>query len=119
LSLWLNGALRKAGLERFEAAVVVKTICLLAGDGELRDRLEALKTTYEKDIEEIAGWSRLESELQAIVGVDRARELLSLLPRPQKTEHAEGPGAEKPKVKSVLSLSLPKHGVVLEAVGVP
>jgi hypothetical protein len=120
LSLWLNGTIRKAGLERFEAAVVVKTICLLAGDGELRDRLEALKTTYEKDIEEIAGWSRLESELEAIVGVDRARELLNLLPRPQKTEGvAEGPGAEKPKVRSVLSLSLPKHGVVLEAVGVP
>jgi hypothetical protein len=120
LSLWLNGALRKAGLERSEAEVVVKSICLLADDGELRDRLEALKTTYEKDIKEIAGWSRLETELQANVGVDKTRELLSLLPRPQKTEeHAEGPGAEKPKGKSVLSLSLPMRGVVLEAVGVP
>jgi len=120
LSLWLNGALRKAGLERFEAAVVVKSICLLAGDGEIKDRLEALKTTYEKDIDEIAGWSRLETELQAIVGIEKARELLSLLPKLKKNEeHAEGPGAEKPKVRSVLSLSLPKHGVVLEAVGVP
>jgi hypothetical protein len=119
LSLWLNGALRKAGLERFEAAVVVKSICLLADDGELRDRLEALKTTYEKDIEEIAGWSRLETELQAIVELDKARELLSLLPRPKKNEeHAEVPG-EKPRGNSVLSLSLPKLGLVLEAVGVP
>jgi hypothetical protein len=101
LSLWLNGALRKAGLERFEAAVVVKSICLLAGDGEIKDRLEALKTTYEKDIAEIAGWSRLESELEAIVGVDRARELLNLLPRPQKTEeYVEGP--EKPRSRYIV-----------------
>ena len=101
LSLWLNGALRKAGLKRFAAAVVVKSICLLAVDGELRDRLDALKTTYEKDIEEIAGWSRLESELEAIVGVDRARELLKLLPRPQKTEgYVEGP--EKPRSRYIV-----------------
>ncbi len=119
ISLWLNGALRKAGLERFEAAVVVKSICFLADDGELRDRLEALKTTYEKDVEEIAGWSRLETELQAIVGLEKARELLSLLPKPKKNEeYAEGPG-EKPRGKSVLSQSLPKRGLVLEAVGVP
>jgi hypothetical protein len=118
LSLWLNGALRKAGLERFEAAVVVKSICLLAGDGEIKDRLEALKTTYEKDVEAIAGWSRLESELEAIVGVDRARELLNLLPRQQKTK-GDSEGPEKPKGKTVLSLSLPMRGLVIEAVGVP
>jgi hypothetical protein len=101
LSLWLNGALRKAGLERFEAAVVVKSICLLAGDGEIKDRLEALKTTYDKDIDEIAGWSRLESELESIVGVEQSKRILSKLPRPQKTEgYVEGP--EKPRSRYIV-----------------
>jgi hypothetical protein len=118
LSLWLNGALRKAGIERFEAAVVVKTICLLAGDGEIKDRLEALKTTYEKDVEAIAGWSRLESELEAIVGVDRARGLLSLLPRPQKTgEHAEGP--DKPRSRYIVGGEVLPDGSLVEIVEGP
>jgi hypothetical protein len=118
LSLWLNGALRKAGIERFEAAVVVKTICLLAGDGEIKDRLEALKTTYEKDVEAIAGWSRLESELEAIVGVDRARELLSLLPRPRKTEeHAEGP--DKPRSRYIVGGEVLDDGSLVEVVEGP
>jgi hypothetical protein len=117
LSLWLNGALRKAGLDRFEAAVVVKAICLLAGDGEIKDRLEALKTTYDKDIEEIAGWSRLESELEAIVGVDRARELLSLLPRPKKSEHAEG--ADKPRSRYIVGGEVLPDGSLVEVVEGP
>lgn len=117
LSLWLNGALRKAGLDRFEAAVVVKSICLLAGDGEIKDRLEALKTTYDKDIEEIAGWSRLESELEAIVGVDRARELLSLLPRPKKSEHAEG--ADKPRSRYIVGGEVLPDGSLVEVVEGP
>jgi hypothetical protein len=117
LSLWLNGALRKAGLDRFKAAVVVKAICLLAGDGELRDRLEALKTTYEREMNEIAGWSRLESELEAIVGVDRARELLSLLPRPKKTEHAEG--ADKPRSRYIVGGEVLPDGSLVEVVEGP
>jgi hypothetical protein len=117
ISLWLNGALRKAGLNRFEAAVVVKAICLLAGDGELRDRLEALKTTYEREMNEIAGWSRLESELEAIVGVDRARELLSLLPRPKKTEHAEG--ADKPRSRYIVGGEVLPDGSLVEVVEGP
>jgi hypothetical protein len=118
LSLWLNGALRKAGLERFEAAIVIKSICLLADDDELRDRLEALKTTYEKDIEEIAGWSRLETELQAIVGVDRARELLSLLPKPKKNEgHAEGP--DKPRSRYIVGGEVLDDSSLVEVVEGP
>jgi predicted ATP-dependent serine protease len=125
LSLWLNGALRKAGLERFEAAVVVKSICLLADDGELRDRLEALKTTYEKDIEEIAGWSRLETELQTIVGLEKARKLLSLLPKPKKNEeHAEQDFEIKPlsqlvseakPIEWIVENLIPRYGLVILA----
>jgi hypothetical protein len=84
LSLWLNGALRKAGVPRFEAAVVVKSICLLADDPEINDRLTALKTTYERDVAEIAGWRRLREELASIVGEEKAGQLLGLLPRPEE-----------------------------------
>jgi len=80
LSLWLNGCLRKAGFERFDSAVIVKTICLLAGDEELRDRLEALRTTFERPLNEVGGWSYLRRELEAIVGPERAKEILDLIP---------------------------------------
>jgi hypothetical protein len=89
LSLWLNGALRKAGVPRFEAAVVIKSICLLADDPEINDRLTALKTTYERPLEEIAGWSRLKEELEAIVGPEKAEQLLGLLPRPKESEESK------------------------------
>lgn len=89
LSLWLNGALRKAGIDKFEAAVVVKSICLLAEDRELNDRLTTLKTTYERPIDEVAGWSYLERELISIVGPEKAGEILNLLPRPVKTEEKQ------------------------------
>jgi len=87
LSLWLNGALRKSGIERFEAAVIVKSICLLAGDLELKDRLTALKTTYERPIEEIGAWSYLKRELESIVGPSLACEVLKLLPANVGEEH--------------------------------
>jgi hypothetical protein len=112
LSLWLNGALRKAGVPRFEAAVVVKSICLLADDPEINDRLTALKTTYERDIAEVAGWSKLREELTSIVGEEKAKGLLSLLPSPREEK-------EDGKRRSVLSLVIPSGPVVLEAIGVP
>jgi hypothetical protein len=113
LSLWLNGALRKAGVPRFEAAVIVKSICLLAGDPEINDRLTALKTSYERDIAEIAGWPRLREELASIVGEEKAEGLLSLLPRPrEEAERREGE-----KHRSVLSLTIPSGPLVLEAIG--
>jgi rubredoxin len=89
LSLWLNGALRKAGVPRFEAAVVVKSICLLADDPEINDRLTALKTTYERDIAEVAGWSKLREELTSIVGEEKAEQFLRLLPRPEEGEESK------------------------------
>jgi hypothetical protein len=118
LSLWLNGALRKAGLDRFEAAVVVKSICLLAGDGEIKDRLEALKTTYDKDIDEIAGWSRLESELESIVGVEQSKRILSKLPRPQKTE-GDSEGPEKPRSRYIVGGEVLDDGSLVEVVEGP
>ncbi|MEM2690123.1 MAG: bifunctional DNA primase/polymerase [Nitrososphaerota archaeon] len=95
LSLWLNGALRKSGIERFEAAVIVKSICLLAGDPELKDRLTALKTTYERPIEELGAWSYLKRELESIVGPEQAAEILKLFPA--KDEEVKREAAEKPR----------------------
>jgi len=82
LSLWMNGALRKSGIPRFEAAVIVKSICLLAGDPELNDRLRALDDTYKKPFDQIAAWSKLREELSLIVGHEGAGRLLALLPSP-------------------------------------
>jgi len=84
LALWTAGALRKAGVARDEAELVIKTICALARDEELKDRLRALEDTYRKPIDEIAAWPRLEKELAAVVGEERARELMRLLPHPPK-----------------------------------
>jgi len=114
LSLWLNGALCKAGIPRFEAAVIVKAICLLAGDPELNDRLRALDDTYRKPLDQIAAWSKLREELSLIVGRDEAGRLLALLPSPpEQSDHRE---ARRIKI---LSLALPNQGLAIEAIGVP
>ena len=91
LALWLAGALRKAGVDKFDAAVVIKAICLLADDGEMRNRLNAVKDTYEKPIGEIAAWSRLEAELKTIFGENEASRLITLIPqsRPAAQEWPE------------------------------
>jgi hypothetical protein len=114
LSLWLNGSLRKCGISLGEAAVIMKSICLLADDPEVNDRLRALKDSYEKPLEEIAGWSKLRQELEAIVGSEKAKQLLGLLPRPKESE-----GGEKERHRSVLSLVIPSGPVGLEAIGEP
>ncbi|MEM4847152.1 MAG: bifunctional DNA primase/polymerase [Thermosphaera sp.] len=114
LSLWLNGALRKSGIERFEAAVIVKSICLLAGDPELKDRLTALKTTYERPIEEIGAWSYLKRELEAIVGPERASEILKMLPVKVDEEIRREHEQERPRVRYVLGGEVLGDGRVIE-----
>jgi hypothetical protein len=89
LSLWLNGALRKAGIPLCEAGVIVKSICLLADDPEILDRLRALQDSYSKPLEEIAAWGRLKQELAAIIGPEKAEELLGLLPRSRESEESK------------------------------
>jgi hypothetical protein len=89
LSLWLNSALRKAGIPRFEAATIIKGICLLAGDPELKDRLRTLDDTFRKPLSEIAAWTKLKEELSTIVGNAEAGKLLAILPSPP--EEDEGP----------------------------
>jgi len=103
LSLWLNGALRKSGVDKFEASVIVKSICLLSQDPELRDRLTALETTYVRRIEEIGAWSYLKRELESIVGPEHAAEILKLMPKiDEETKKEEK--ARKKKVSGPLVL---------------
>jgi len=116
LSLWLNGALRKSGIERFEAAVIVKSICLLAGDPELKDRLTALKTTYERPIEEIGAWGYLKRELESIVGPERSSEILKLLPVKIDEEIRREHEQERPRVRYVLGGEVLGDGRVIEIV---
>ncbi|MEM3398501.1 MAG: bifunctional DNA primase/polymerase [Nitrososphaerota archaeon] len=102
LSLWLNGALRKSGVDKFEAAVIVKSICLLSQDPELRDRLTTLETTYERPIEEIGAWSYLKAELESIIGPEHAAEVMKTLPTRIDEEIKRESLERKPRIRFVL-----------------
>ena len=81
LSLWLAGALRKAGVKLEHAEEFIRMLCGVARDPEVNDRLRALRDTYSKPLEEIAGWSRLRTELELLVGPEQAKAILELIPR--------------------------------------
>jgi hypothetical protein len=81
LAIWLSGCLRKSGVDREDAEIVLKAIACLANDEELEDRLRALEDTYKKPIDQIGAWSYLEEELRGIVGPEKAREIMNLIPR--------------------------------------
>ena len=98
LALWLTGALRKAAVPLETAEEVVRAICLLGRDPEVKDRLRALHDSYTKPLDEIAGWSRLKSELESIVGPEKAKTILDLIPRGRdEVEESEGAEIAKPK----------------------
>jgi len=114
LSLWLSGVLRKIGLSVEDAELVLKTIVLSRGDEELKDRLTALKTTYERPIEEIGAWSYLRAELESIVGPEHAAEILKTLPT-KVDEEIGKESAEKIK-KAKVSKPIKIDGVLIEPV---
>jgi len=95
LAIWLSGCLRKSGVDREDAETVLKAITCLANDEELEDRLRALKDTYKKPIDQIGAWSYLEEELRGIVGPEKAREIMDLIPR----REPEVEGISRPKTK--------------------
>ncbi|MCS7145131.1 MAG: bifunctional DNA primase/polymerase, partial [Aigarchaeota archaeon] len=121
ISLWLNGYLRKSRVPRLEAAVVVKSICLLANDSELKDRLRALDDTYRKPLDQVKGISGLIEELASIVGRDRLREFLEVLPKPT-VEHfevwplLEGQAADRRRVGYVVGGEVLDDGRLIEVV---
>jgi hypothetical protein len=118
LSLWLSGVLFKLGYSLEDAEVVLKAVALLAHDSEVNDRVRALQDTYKKDRREVGAWTKLKAELESIVGVDRARELLNLLPRPQKTE-GDSEGPEKPRSRYIVGGEVLDDGSLVEVVEGP
>ena len=81
LALSIAGCLRKLGYSREEVEAVIGAIAGLAHDEELRDRLKAVETTFEKPLNDVMGFSGLREKLQNIVGPERAMEIMRLLPR--------------------------------------
>ncbi|MEM0506715.1 MAG: bifunctional DNA primase/polymerase, partial [Thermosphaera sp.] len=116
LSLWLNGALRKSGVEKIDAAIIIKSISLLAGDPELMDRLTAIKTTYERPVEEIGAWSYLKRELESIIGPEWAGEILKMLPAKVDEEVKREREAGKRPRRVRVSAPLEIDGMLIEPV---
>src|SRR5439155_8994379 len=77
LSLWLSGILRKRGFSRVDASRILEAICRISEDSEIKDRLAAVKDTYRKNLDQIAGSSKLREELASIIGHDEAQNLLA------------------------------------------
>jgi hypothetical protein len=113
LAIWLSGCLRKSGVNRKDAETVLTAIVCLAHDEELEDRLRALEDTYKKPIDQIGAWSYLEEELRGIVGPEKAREIMKLIPR----REPEVEGISKPKERAILSFVFPDDRVA-EAIGI-
>jgi hypothetical protein len=113
LAIWLSGCLRKSGVNRKDAETVLTAIACLAHDEELEDRLRALDDTYKKPIDQIGAWSYLEEELRGIVGPEKAREIMNLIPR----RESEVEGISKPRERAILSFVFP-DGRVAEAIGI-
>ena len=104
LAIWLSGCLRKSGVDREDAETVLKAIACLAHDEELEDRLRALEDSYRKPADQIGAWSYLEEELRCIVGPEKAREIMDLIPRREVRTEGEVINARvdepsKPKTK--------------------
>ncbi|GIV18961.1 MAG: hypothetical protein KatS3mg023_0712 [Armatimonadota bacterium] len=66
-ALALAGVLRKRGVPQPEAEAVIREIACEARDPELEDRLRAVRDTYAKPPESVAGFSRLPQQLREAV----------------------------------------------------
>ncbi|MEM0381069.1 MAG: bifunctional DNA primase/polymerase [Nitrososphaerota archaeon] len=111
LALWVSGYLRKVGLEKGEAEIIIKATALLAHDSEVADRLRAVEDTYGKLPERVKGFSGLEEELTALLGEEGAREILQLLPQPKKVPQHE----KETRVRYILGGEV-VDGLLLEVV---
>ncbi len=66
-ALALAGVLRKRGVPQPEAEAIIREIACEARDPELEDRLRAVRDTYAKPPESVAGFSRLPQQLREAV----------------------------------------------------
>jgi archaellum biogenesis ATPase FlaH len=117
LSLGLSGVLRKINVSVQEAELVIKAVALLAHDPEVEDRLRALRDTYSKPLNEVAGWSKLKEQLIALVGPDGANELFKVLPRAFSIEvkPLSEVIAEARPIEWIIENLIPKYGLVILA----
>jgi len=79
LALHLAGYLRKQNLVHSECKTLVKLLCILSKDEELKDRLRAVDDTYKKDLTEVSGFKYLKQVLYTVAGESKAREILDKL----------------------------------------
>jgi archaellum biogenesis ATPase FlaH len=118
LALWLSGVLYKLGYGQEDAELVIKAVARLAHDNEVGDRMRALHDTYRKERREVGAWSKLRAELESIVGTEKARELLSLLPRPEldfEIKPLSQLVAEAKPIEWIAEGLVPKYGLVILA----
>ncbi|GIV17757.1 MAG: hypothetical protein KatS3mg022_3192 [Armatimonadota bacterium] len=86
-ALALAGVLRKRGVPQPEAEAVITEIACEARDPELEDRLRAVRDTYAKPPEAVAGFSRLPQQLREAVdahlrnGKDHMQVMTKFVPR--------------------------------------
>ena len=73
LALAVAGVLRRAGYSESFALEVVERLVGVTADTEPTKRLDAVKSTYSKPIEQIAGWSLLLPAERAAMAVGMAR----------------------------------------------
>lgn len=67
-ALFLAGALRKLKISLDDAKQFIRLLCLLTEDPEENDRMKAVNDTYEADIGDIAGFSKVKNILEKSLG---------------------------------------------------
>lgn len=88
LTLALAGWLRKKGYAKEETRAIIERLAHYFGDDELDDRLVAVESTFERPLNQIAGWSALTE----ILGEEVAKTLEFQVPRIfTYTDEAETP----------------------------
>lgn len=91
LTLGLCGYLRKCELDITDATKIIWAICTITADPELKDRLKALKDTYSKSLDQIAGVTKLREELEPILGASKVETLLGRVQENVTTRVADSP----------------------------
>jgi hypothetical protein len=66
-ALAFAGAARKSGIPELDVEEIIASVCDQTGDTELQKRIDAVRCTYAKPIEAIAGWSLLTDSERATV----------------------------------------------------
>ena len=63
LALGVAGLLLKTDHDEAESKEIIAAICEVTGDEELHDRLNAIETTFDQPLENVAGFSQIEAML--------------------------------------------------------